>query len=142
MNYITEEKFDLLSQGKMQEDDILYCLRGSLGKHGLVTFERGAVASSLVILRCDKSKVLPKFLLYAIETPDIERQLKAANNGSSQPNLSAASVKAYDIKLPSMEEQREFVSFVEQADKSKSVIQKSLDETQLLFNSLMQKHFG
>ena len=65
MDYITEEKFDLLSQGKIQRDDILYCLRGSLGKHGLVDFERGAVASSLVILRCDKERVLPRFLLYA-----------------------------------------------------------------------------
>ena len=119
MNYITEDKFNLLSQGKMQDGDILYCLRGSLGKHGLVDFERGAVASSLVILRCNQEKVLPRFLLYALETPEIELQLKAANNGSSQPNLSAASVKAYDIKLPDIEGQNKFVSFVQQTDKSK-----------------------
>ena len=119
MNYITEEKFNLLSQGKMQEGDILYCLRGSLGKHGLVDFERGAVASSLVILRCNQEQVLPQFLLYALETPEIELQLKATNNGSSQPNLSAVSVKAYDIKLPAIEQQKQFVSFVEQTDKSK-----------------------
>ncbi len=119
MNYITEEKYNLLSQGKMQEGDILYCLRGSLGKHGLVDFEKGAVASSLVILRCNQEKMLPEFLLYALETPEIELQLKAANNGSSQPNLSAASVKAYDIKLPDIEEQKQFVAFVEQIDKSK-----------------------
>ena len=119
MNYITEEKFRLLSQGKMQEGDILYCLRGSLGKHGLVNFERGAVASSLVILRCNQEKVLPKFLLYALETPEIELQLNSANNGSSQPNLSAASVKAYDIKVPTIEQQKQFVSVVNQVDKLK-----------------------
>lgn len=142
MNYITEEKFNLLSQGKMQAGDILYCLRGSLGKHGLVDFERGAVASSLVILRCNQEKVLPKFLLYALETPEIELQLKVANNGSSQPNLSAASVKAYDIKLPDIEQQKQFVSFVEQTDKSKVAVQNALNEAQLLFDSLMQKYFG
>ena len=119
MNYITEEKYTLLSQGKIQKNDILYCLRGSLGKHGLVDFERGAVASSLVILRCNEQKILPLFLLYAIETPEIERQLKAANNGSSQPNLSAASVRAYNIKLPSIDKQAAFAAFVEQTDKSK-----------------------
>ena len=142
MNYITEEKFNLLSQGKMQEGDILYCLRGSLGKHGLVDFERGAVASSLVILRCNQEQVLPQFLLYALETPEIELQLKAANNGSSQPNLSAASVKAYDIKLPTIEQQKQFVSFVEQTDKSKLAIQQSLDKLELLKKSLMQEYFG
>ena len=142
MNYITEEKFNLLSQGKMQEGDILYCLRGSLGKHGLVDFERGAVASSLVIIRCNQEQVLPQFLLYALEAPEIELQLKAANNGSSQPNLSAASVKAYDIKLPTIEQQKQFVSFVEQTDKSKFEIQKSLNQLETLKKALMQKYFG
>ena len=142
MNYITEEKFNLLSQGKMQEGDILYCLRGSLGKHGLVDFERGAIASSLVILRCNQEQVLPQFLLYALETPEIELQLKAANNGSSQPNLSAASVKAYDIKLPTIEQQKQFVSFVEQTDKSKFEIQQSLEKLETLKKALMQKYFG
>ena len=142
MNYITEEKFNLLSQGKMQEGDILYCLRGSLGKHGLVDFDRGVVASSLVILRCNQEQVLPQFLLYALETPEIELQLKAANNGSSQPNLSAASVKAYDIKLPTIEQQKQFVSFVEQTDKSKFEIQKSLEKLETLKKALMQKYFG
>lgn len=142
MNYITEEKFDLLSQGKMQRGDILYCLRGSLGKHGLVDFERGAVASSLVILRCNQERILPKFLLYAIETPEIELQLKAANNGSSQPNLSAASVKAYDIKLPTVEQQIQFVAFVEQNDKSKLAVKQSLEKLETLKKSLMQQYFG
>ena len=142
MNYITEEKYTLLSQGKIQKNDILYCLRGSLGKHGLVDFERGAVASSLVILRCNEQKILPLFLLYAIETPEIERQLKAANNGSSQPNLSAASVRAYNIKLPSIDKQAAFAAFVEQTDKSKLAVQQSLQELETLKKSLMQQYFG
>ena len=37
---------------------------------------------------------------------------------------------------------RQFAAFVAQTDKSKAAIQKSLDETQLLFDSLMQKYFG
>lgn len=133
MNYITEEKYALLSQGKMRRNDILYCLRGSLGKHGLVDFERGAVASSLVILRCNEQRILPQFLFYAIETPEIEKQLKAANNGSSQPNLSAASVKAYNIKLPSINKQTEFAAFVAEVDKSKFRIQKSLSTSRKLW---------
>lgn len=142
MNYITEEKYALLSQGKMRRNDILYCLRGSLGKHGLVDFERGAVASSLVILRCNDQRILPQFLFYAIETPEIEKQLKAANNGSSQPNLSAASVKAYNIKLPSINKQAEFAAFVSEVDKSKLAVKQSLEKLETLKKSLMQEYFG
>ena len=142
MNYITEEKYALLSQGKMRRNDILYCLRGSLGKHGLVDFDRGAVASSLVILRCNEQRILPQFLFYAIETPEIEKQLKAANNGSSQPNLSAASVKAYNIKLPPINKQAEFAAFVAEVDKSKLAVKQSLEKLETLKKSLMQQYFG
>ena len=41
-----------------------------------------------------------------------------------------------------MEEHKAFVEFAEQVDKSKVAVQKALDETQLLFDSLMQEYFG
>lgn len=44
--------------------------------------------------------------------------------------------------LPSMDEQKQFEDFVAQIDKSKATVQKALDETQLLFDSLMQQYFG
>jgi len=44
--------------------------------------------------------------------------------------------------IPPMEQQIEFESFVKQVDKSKVAVQKSLDETQKLFDSLMQEYFG
>ena len=52
MNFISEESFSLLGSGKVQINDILYCLRGSLGKTAIVKgISRGAIASSLVIIR-------------------------------------------------------------------------------------------
>ena len=124
MDYVTQEKYNQMTQGKVQKDDILYCLRGSLGKHGIVDFDDGLIASSLVIIRCNRDKIMPLFLLAALETDAIEKQLQEANNGSSQPNLSAASVKAYRIPLPAIEKQAKFVRFFEQSDKSKLLISK------------------
>ena len=47
-----------------------------------------------------------------------------------------------DFIIPPMDKQKEFEQFVHQVDKSKVAVQKALDETQLLFNSLMQEYFG
>ena len=44
--------------------------------------------------------------------------------------------------IPPMEQQIEFEKIVSQVDKSKAQVQKALDETQLLFDSLMQEYFG
>jgi type I restriction enzyme S subunit len=57
-------------------------------------------------------------------------------------HVNVKDVKQFKIPLPSFDAQKQFSSFVHQVDKSKSVIQKSLDETQLLFDSLMQEYFG
>ena len=46
------------------------------------------------------------------------------------------------IYLPPIELQNQFADFVHQVDKSKVAVQKALDETQILFDSLMQKYFG
>ena len=48
---MSQEQYDRLGNGKLQFDDIVVCIRGSLGKHGRYPFKLGAIASSLVILR-------------------------------------------------------------------------------------------
>ena len=52
MNYIHADKFRKLGSGKTQNNDLLYCLRGSLGKTAIVNYtDNSAIASSLVIRR-------------------------------------------------------------------------------------------
>jgi type I restriction enzyme S subunit len=58
------------------------------------------------------------------------------------PNLNVPIVSAFQIIKPPKSVQEQYYAFVAQVDKSKSAIQKSLDETQLLFDNLMQHYFG
>ena len=51
-------------------------------------------------------------------------------------------IRKLNVFVPPIELQNQFADFVASVDKSKSKIQKSLEETQLLFDSLMQKYFG
>ena len=51
-------------------------------------------------------------------------------------------IKNFQVLVPPIELQNEYVSFVNQIDKSKVAVQKALDETQMLFDSLMQEYFG
>ena len=130
MNYISREKYGKLSSGKFQRGDILYCLRGSLGKKAIVSNDiEGAIASSLVVIRPDREKVNGEYLMLALDSPAIKEQLVKANNGSSQPNLSAASVREYDIELPELSVQKEVV---ERLEKVKNVIDSRMQELQLL----------
>ena len=85
-----------------------------------------------------KGRLVPEYLLSYFDMID----LGSLADGSSVPQINNKNIAPLEICLPPMELQREFAAFVKQIDKSKSVIHKSLDETQLLFDSLMQKYFG
>ena len=62
--------------------------------------------------------------------------------GSLVPHISAKDIRSFPIMLPPMGLQEQFAAFVEQVNKSRVAVQKSLDEAQLLFDSLMQQYFG
>lgn len=63
-------------------------------------------------------------------------------HGIAMMHLTKSGMEKTEFIVPPIERQEQFATFVTQTDKSKAVIQKALDETQLLFDSLMQKYFG
>lgn len=63
-------------------------------------------------------------------------------SGSTFAEFKIFLLKDMDVLVPPRNVQNQFADFVVSVDKSKSKIQKSLEETQLLFDSLMQKYFG
>ena len=71
-----------------------------------------------------------------------EIDLGSLNNGSSVPQINNIDIAPLKICVPPIELQNEFSDFVQQVDKLKFEVQKSLNETQTLFDSLMQEYFG
>lgn len=67
---------------------------------------------------------------------------RTSKGGTDKRALSKGLIGSYPIIMPPKELQNEYADFVKQVDKSKVVVQKALDEAQLLFDSLMQAYFG
>ena len=82
------------------------------------------------------------YLYHAIRSDEVQHQFSGKVNGATVKNLNSDLVKNTLIKIPSMELQKQFADFVLQIDKLKFEVQKSLDETQTLMDSLMQQYFG
>ena len=109
MNYISNEHFQILGSGKVQSNDLIYCIRGSLGKIAIVEdVEEGAIASSLVILRPNEN-TFTKYLYYFLVSPLGKTEISKHDNGTAQPNLSSANVGFYQVPLPPRNEQRRIV---------------------------------
>lgn len=81
------------------------------------------------------------YLYHALRSEHVQHQFSGKVNGATVKNLNSDLVKSTYIKVPEMHQQKIFADFVRATDKSKVAVKKALDETQLLFDSLMQEYF-
>ena len=128
---------------KPQRNDILMSKNGV--NYGVAavndTDEVFDIYVSLALLR-PKEVINSIFFRCAINNQETKLQFNSSIKGIGVPNLHLGEIRKTKIFLPPIELQNQFADFVQQVDKSKSAIKKSLEETQILFDSLMQKYFG
>lgn len=124
MNFITKEKYDSLRSGKIQRGDLVFCLRGATyGKVARVEpYSKGAIASSLMIIRPYVSEIREYIFLY-LKSPLAFGELSKYANGSAQPNLGAKDVRKYMVPIPPIAEQKRIVA---RLDKLFGILEKSI----------------
>lgn len=109
LNYITPERYELLRSGRIRVGDILFCLRGSLGKVAISKdINEGVIASSLVIIR-PKESVLAEYVYKYLKSGLCQKFISYYNNGAAQPNLSAKSLGKFMLPLPNANKQKKIV---------------------------------
>ena len=143
VDYIDQEEYDRIAKRVIpQEGDVLISCSGTVGRCCSVPVGmKFQMVRSVALLRF-KEDINPVFAEYMITSDYLQEQINSSKTVSSQANLFQGKIKALKGFVPPKGLQDEFLNFVHHVDKSKLQIQKSLDETQLLFDSLMQKYFG
>ena len=119
---------------------LMACIAGSIASIGRV-----CITDRMVAFNQQINAIIPKqyniFFLYVllqISKDYLVEEINMALKGI----LSKSKLEEKEFIVPPMEMQSQFAEFVEQTNKSKVAVQKAIDETRLLFDSLMQKYFG
>ena len=137
-----------IEQYRLLPDDVLMTEGGDPDKLG-----RGAILKEplencihqnhIFRVRLNESLILPIFFAEYLKQQKAKRYFGGcAKQTTGIASINMRQLKALPVLIPPMELQKQFVTFVEEISKSKAAVQKSLDETQVLFDSLMQKYFG
>ena len=111
----------------------------SLGFARIITFD-GCIHDGWLAMENIDDKLNKIFLLKTLNQMT-EYFRKIAPSGT-QPNLNTTIMKEYMQIIPPMILQREYIKFVEKNDRSKLQVKKSLEKSEILKKSLMQKYFG
>ncbi len=129
----------------LEDGDLLVCEGGEIGRcavwHNQV--KNCFFQKALHRVRCNQEIILPDYLAWWFKYNRDNGGFDAIEGAKATiSHLTGAKMKMLDVTVPPIELQEQFVDFIHQVDKSKAAVKKALDETQLLFDSLMQKYFG
>ena len=143
--YISKEHYDRLAndETKPKVGDLLMPSICNKGQVWMVDTEEPFYYKDgrVLCISPDRKIFDPRYLQYFMRAKT-EVEYPKMGSGSTFAEFKIFLLKDFDVLTPPKEVQIKFSSFVEQVDKSKSVVQKSLGEAQLLLDSLMQNYFG
>ena len=137
---------DELDKCIVRRGDLLFNRTNSkelVGKTCVYNRDEPMVLAGFVVRVRLKKGVVPEFVSAFLNAAFSKQMLlNMCKTAIGQANINVQEMQNIGIYVPPIELQKRFVRFKAQVDKSKSVVQKSIEETQLLFDSLMQKYFG
>ena len=142
IEHITQVAIDNSSTKIIPPESVLIVIRSGILKHTLpvcINKSRVTINQDLKALVLDErcKAIYLQYLLKALEK-DILSGVRAV----TADNIEFNSLKKRKIPIPPINKQIKFSQMVNQINKLKSDVQKSIDETRLLMDSLMQEYFG
>ena len=142
--FISEETYgELYKRTPIEVGDLLLSTVGSYGHPAVVAEDRKFLFQRHIAYLKPKHDIVNSFYLHAaLLSPGGQGQIEEKVKGVAQKTLNLSEIKKILVPLPSIEEQNAFEAFVKQTDKLRNAIQKTLNETQLLYDSLMWRYFG
>ena len=144
-HFVTQGKASVLDSFSIRPGDIAMSRKGNVGRCAVFPkhLKNGIIHSDVLRIRVDTTKVSPDFMKCQLHySGDVQHQIELVSSGAIMAGINVTKLKKIKVYIPPKTLQDKFVVFINQIDKSKAVVQKSLEQTQLLFDSLMQQYFG
>ena len=133
--YISESERVKNQTGFLQPNDIIFILKGSAGKLGIVPEDVPTIGDkcwmvnrSAIVIRTTSDKVKPK-VLYAYLKSDIgQTQISRLIKGATIPNISLKELKQIPVIVPSLEEQEQAIECIDKSRETQQAIEQLLSE--------------
>lgn len=140
LKFITEEKFKSLRKGKLEKNDIIITLRGTIGSVAIFdndNYETGFINAQMLIIRpkLANSNYLHNYLTSYI----FKKQLEVISSGSAQPQLTKRDLSSIKIVLPSNNEQEKISNILLSIDNEIEEYENKKQKLEYIKRGLMQQ---
>ena len=145
LNYtITEEKYNQLPQYHLKINDVILGRRGEMGRCALINEKHGMCicGTGSLFLTVNKELLDPLFLVYVLSRKSTKIALENISAGTTMSNLNKNIINDFEIILPNLKLQQSFVKAVKLSEMSIKHCLSTFSQSDLFFNSLLQKAFN
>ena len=137
---VSAEKYDELKSYALRQGDIVVGRRGEIGRCAVVNKEGLICGTGSMFIRIQKY-FLPLVLQQIISSESIRAKLEHLSVGVTMKNLNAGTISNLKVPMIPLHLQNQFADIVAKIKEQKKLVKKAIDETQTLFDSLMNQYF-
>ena len=144
IKYVEDAFNEKQKRSMIQKGDYLINIVGaSIGRAAQFNMDcKANMNQAAALVRIKDNTISDNYLLYYLNSDKAQMMYNSMKSDTGRANLSLQDIANLEILVPDLTLQVKFSSFVQEVDKSRSRIQKSLEASQELFDSLMQEYFG
>jgi type I restriction enzyme S subunit len=142
MKYVTEEFHLKQKKSRLFKDDILIARHGDNGKAVLYKGEyQEANCLNIIILRPAKGLLNGTYNVYMLNNESTRNKILGKTGGATQKVVNTKEIQKLIVPIPPIVLQNQFAERVAVIEEQKAIAQKSIEKSESLFNSLLQKAF-
>ena len=142
--YVTEGKYDKLKRYTVYPDDVIITIMGTTGRSAVVPGDipTAITTKHLACITLNRDLAEPEFVSHAIHRhPAVLAQIGVSHRGAIMPGLNLTLIKSLELHTPPIEVQRDFANFVQRVRSLEKRLEGTVQTTDGLFNSLVQRAF-
>lgn len=139
-NFITKRKFDSLKKGKIQRNDLIITMRGSIGNIAVFDsiYDEGFINAQMCIIRSKDKNYNEQYIYHQLVGNKVQNILSIVSSGSAQPQLTVKELKSLKIIMPNLEEQKCIVEILKNQNGLIEQEEKYLEKLKKLKLGLME----
>lgn len=139
---ISKEKACELENYMLQNNDVVFARRGDIGRCAIVSeIEKGYLCGTGSLFVRFTEDIESVFIMYIIRSESFSNHLVSKAKGATMLNINSNTIADLEIPLPPLPLQHLFAQRIEQIERQKSAVQKSLTDLETLLASRMQYWF-
>lgn len=140
--YLSMEKYEESPEIMIETGDLILVQRGTIGKVGLVRTDIGQATINPCVLILRPKTINNVYALHFFLNSNMQEHLKTLIRGVAQPMITQQQVNSLCVPIPPSERQEVFAQRIQAIESQKQSINRSLAESQKLFDYTMDKYFG